>query len=108
MIHVVTRVLLSLAAVCLGLRTTSLLIPRVHPMLRMLIAILIGGALVVWTLRLCDRYQVHDLGLGLLLSLSPVGVYDLAKWWIRRSGGSPIGSGGSPIGSGGSSDPPAR
>jgi hypothetical protein len=87
MIHAGTLVLLSLAAVCLGLRTTSLLIPRVYPMLRMLIAIVIGAALVVWTLRLCDRYQVHDLGLGLLFSLAPVGVYDLARWWIRSRSG---------------------
>ena len=25
------------------------------------------------------------LGLGLLVSLSPVGVYDLVKWWYRRT-----------------------
>jgi hypothetical protein len=83
MIHFVSLVLLSLAGVCLGLRTTSLLIPRIHPILRMLIALPIGGAMVVWTMTLCDRYQVHDLGLGLFFALAPVGIYDLAKWWIR-------------------------
>jgi hypothetical protein len=35
-------------------------------------------------MQISDRYQVHDLGLGLLVSLAPVGVYDLVKWWLRR------------------------
>ena len=47
---------------------------------------IIGTILVVATLQICDRYHVHDLGLGLLVSLAPVGVFDLAKWWFRRSG----------------------
>jgi hypothetical protein len=83
MTRVVVDVLLALAAVSLGLRTTSLLIPRINPFVRLLAAGIIGGALVVGTLQICDRYQVHDLGLGVLVSLSPVGIYDVARWWIR-------------------------
>jgi hypothetical protein len=83
MIHAGLLALLSLAAVCLGLRTTSLLIPRVHPLLRLIVSIAIGAMFVIVTMQICDSYHVPDLGLGLLLSLSPVGIYDLAKWWIR-------------------------
>lgn len=75
--------LLALAAVSLGLRTTSVLIPGVHPLVRMLVSVIIGTACVMVTLQISDRYQVHDLGLGLLVSLSPAGVYDLVKWWYR-------------------------
>jgi hypothetical protein len=80
----VVGVLLGLAAVSLGLRTTSVLIPRVHPLLRLAVSSVIGTILVLATLQICDRYRVHDLGLGLLLSLAPVGIFDLAKWWFRR------------------------
>ena len=76
-------VLVALAAISLGLRTTSLLIPRVHPLARFIASAIIGWALATAILQACDRYQVHDLGLGLLVSLSPVGLYDLAKWWFR-------------------------
>ena len=76
--------LLALAAVSLGLRATSLLIPRLHPLVRLAASSVIGTILVVATLQVCDRYQVHDLGLGLLVSIAPVGVFDLAKWWFRR------------------------
>jgi len=84
MIHAGILVLLSLAALCLGLRTTSVLMPRIHPLLRLMISIALGAMFTIVTLQICDSYHVHDLGLGLLLSLSPVGIYDLAKWWIRR------------------------
>jgi glucan phosphoethanolaminetransferase (alkaline phosphatase superfamily) len=83
MTQFVVGVLLALAAASLGLRTTSVLIPRVHPLARMLVSILIGLVFVIVALQISDRYQVHDLGLGLLVSLSPVGVYDLTKWWFR-------------------------
>ena len=43
-----------------------------------------GSALVVGLMQVSDAYDTHDLGLGLLMSLAPVGVYDLAKWWFRR------------------------
>jgi hypothetical protein len=84
MILVVVGTLLALAAVSLGLRTTALLMPVVHANVRLIASSVIGTILVAATLQICDRYQVHDLGLGLLLSLSPVGVYDLAKWWFHR------------------------
>ena len=76
-------VLVALAAISLGLRTTSLLIPRVHPLARFIVSAVAGWLLVTAALQLCARYQVHDLGLGLLVSLAPIGVYDLAKWWLR-------------------------
>lgn len=85
MTALVTNFLLVLAACSLGLRATSVLMPRVNPWLRLVASLLIGGALVVWTLQTCARYQVYDMGLGLLVSLSPVGIFDLAKWWFRRS-----------------------
>lgn len=84
MILVVVGTLLALAAVSLGLRTTALLMPVAHANARLIVSSVIGTILVVAALQICDRYQVHDLGLGLLLSLSPVGVYDLAKWWFHR------------------------
>ena len=77
-------VLLALAALSLGLRATSLLLPRVNSLLRLAAAAIIGTILVLATLQISDRYRVHDLGLGLLLSLAPVGIFDLAKWWYRR------------------------
>jgi hypothetical protein len=75
--------LLALAALSLGLRITAVLIPRMHPLIRLVVSAIIGVALMMATLQISERYQVHDLGLGLLVSLSPVGVYDLAKWWFR-------------------------
>lgn len=83
MTAVFTWLLLALAAASLGLRITSVLIPAVHPVLRLVVSFVIGAALVVGSLRLADRYFVYDLGLGLLVSLFPVGVYDLAKWWFH-------------------------
>jgi hypothetical protein len=83
MTDVLVGVLVALAAISLGLRTTSVLIPRINPLLRFITSGVIGAVLTTATLQICDSYQVHDLGLGLLVSLSPVGVYDLAKWWLR-------------------------
>ena len=77
--------LLVLAALCLGLRTTSLIGPRLHPLIRLGLGLLIGGILTLAILELCRSYRVFELGLGLLVSLSPVGVFDLAKWWFRRN-----------------------
>jgi hypothetical protein len=75
---------LFLAAASLGLRIVSVLIgERFNAYVRLLMAVLIGEAIVMYALRLCDSYQVHDLGLGLLVSLAPVGIYDLARWWLR-------------------------
>jgi hypothetical protein len=76
--------LLALAGASLGLRTTSVLLDaRVHPLARFAVSVVIGAALVLATLEICDSYHVLDLGVGLLLSLSPVGVFDVAKWWFR-------------------------
>ena len=78
--------LLALAAVSLGLRTTAMLAgERLSPVTRLLIAIAIGGVLTTAMLQLSDAYDVFELGLGLLLSLSPVGLFDLTKWWFRWS-----------------------
>jgi hypothetical protein len=86
MIAVAVGVLLGLAALSLGLRVTSLLMSRANPILRLAVSSVIGTILVLATLQICDGYGVHDLGLGLLLSLSPVGLFDLAKWWFLRKG----------------------
>jgi hypothetical protein len=75
--------LLGLAAASLGLRTTSVLVPRMHPVVRLLVSLLIGSAFVTATLQLAENYLVYDMGLGLLLSLAPVGIFDLLKWWFR-------------------------
>ena len=83
MTFVFVRVLLALAGVSLGLRTTSVLIPRVHPVARLAASIIVGLVFVIVTMQLSNSYGVHDLGLGLLVSLSPVGLFDLAKWWFR-------------------------
>jgi ABC-type uncharacterized transport system permease subunit len=74
--------LLLLAAASLGLRTTSALRPRVHPLLRLVVALAAGAVLSLAFLQFCDSYRVFEFGLGLLISLSPVGVFDLAKWWF--------------------------
>lgn len=79
--------LLTLAALSLGLRTTSVLVsPRAHPLIRLGVSLVIGLTLTLAILELCRSYQVFELGLGLLVSLSPVGVFDVAKWWFRRDG----------------------
>jgi len=84
MIAAAVGVLLGLAALSLGLRVTSLLMSRANPLLRLAVSAVIGTILVMATLQISDRYHVHDLGLGLLVSLSPVGLFDLAKWWFLR------------------------
>jgi len=83
--------LLVLAAATLGLRTTAVLLsPRVHPLLRLAAAFALGWLFVAVILELARSYRVYELGLGLLLSLSPVGVFDLVKWGFRwRRGGIP-------------------
>jgi hypothetical protein len=74
--------LLVLAAVSLGLRTTSFLNARVHPVARMGLAMVVGGILSAAFLQFCDSYRVFEFGLGLLISLSPVGLFDAVKWWF--------------------------
>ena len=76
--------LVALAAISLGLRTTSVLLGRgVHPVGRLLLAMAAGTLITLVILELTESYGVFELGLGLLLSLSPVGVFDLLKWWFR-------------------------
>jgi hypothetical protein len=84
MIAVLQSALLALTAVSLGLRTTSVMTPRIHPLARLAIGFIIGSIFVMAAMQLAISYHLHDLGLGLLISLSPVGAFDLAKWWFRR------------------------
>jgi hypothetical protein len=85
MTSLVVALLLALASISLGLRTTSLYVSdRVHPVARLAMAVVNGGLMTALILQVCESYRVFELGFGLLLSLSPVGIYDLLKWWFRR------------------------
>lgn len=76
--------LLVAAAVTLGLRTTTVLDGReVHPVDRLALALVAGVALVWVGLAVSTRYRAFEAGLGLLVSLAPVGVYDLLRWYHR-------------------------
>ena len=76
--------LVALAAISLGLRTTAVLLgPTIHPLGRLLLSIAAGALITMVIFELADSYGVFELALGLLLSLSPVGVFDLAKWWFK-------------------------
>jgi hypothetical protein len=83
MIAVLQGFLLALTALSLGLRTTSVIQGRVHPVARLVLAAIIGSMFVMTAMQIAMRNDLHDLGLGLLLSLSPVGVFDVLKWWFR-------------------------
>lgn len=81
----VLTVLLTLASITLGLRTTSLYVSdHLHPVARLGLAFFTGGLMTALILQVCSSYRVLELGLGLLFSLSPVGVYDLARWWFTK------------------------
>lgn len=81
---IVIIVLLSLTAATLGLRTVAaFLSPGVHPLVRMVLGLIVGGVLSVAFLQFCDRYRVLEFGLGLLISLSPAGLFDVTRWWFR-------------------------
>lgn len=76
--------LVALAAISLGLRTTAVLLgPEVHPLGRLALSIAAGTLITLVILEIADRYGVFELALGLLLSLSLVGLFDLTKWWFR-------------------------
>lgn len=76
--------LVALAAISLGLRTTAVLLgPAIHSPGRLLLSVAAGALITMVILELADSYGVFELALGLLLSLSPVGVFDLAKWWFK-------------------------
>jgi len=88
MTSLVLAALLALASISLGLRTTSLYVSdRMHPVARLALAVVTGGLMTALILQVCENYRVFELGLGLMLSLSPAGLYDLAKWWFRRRRG---------------------
>jgi hypothetical protein len=74
--------LLLLAALSLGLRTTTYIGETMHPVMRLVLALLIGIVLTMAFLELCRNNELFELGLGLLVSLSPVGLFDGAKWWF--------------------------
>lgn len=76
--------LVALAAISLGLRMTAVLLGwEVHPVGRLVLSIAAGTLITLVILEAADSYGVFELALGLVLSLSPVGVFDLAKWWFR-------------------------
>lgn len=79
--------LLALAALSLGLRTTAVLTPGVHPVGRLLLSLIIGVVMSLALLEVCRSYRLFEFGLGSLVSLSPVGLFDLAKWWFRWRNG---------------------
>ncbi|MEY4634683.1 MAG: hypothetical protein RJA55_481 [Acidobacteriota bacterium] len=84
---VVLVLLVTLAGLSLGLRTTSVLLPpQTHPLDRMALSIVAGTLWTAVVLEASNSYRVFDLGLGLMLSLSPVGVFDVTKWWFRSRG----------------------
>lgn len=83
MTSVATGALVALAALSLGLRTSSVLTNRIHPIARLVVAAIVGAIFTAVVLQLSEQYHVYDMGLGLLVSLSPVGIFDLAKWWFR-------------------------
>lgn len=76
--------LLALAAVSVGLRLTSFLAARIHRAARLALALVVGAIVTTAFLQFCDSYRVFEFGLGLLISLSPVGLFDLTKWWFLR------------------------
>ena len=76
--------LLALAALSLGLRATAVFAGgATHPLARFAAAAIVGSVITGAFLQLCDRYGMPQLAWGLLLSLSPVGMFDVAKWWFR-------------------------
>ena len=80
--------LVALAAISIGLRTAGVWLgPEVHPLGRLVLSIAAGTLITLVILELAKSYRVPEVALGLLISLSPVGVFDLLKWWFwwRRS-----------------------
>ena len=79
--------LVTLAGLSLGLRTTSVLIAsEVHPLDRMALSILFGALWTALVFEVSNSYRIFDFGLGLMLSLSPAGMFDVTKWWFRSRG----------------------
>ena len=79
--------LLAAASLSLGLRATALFLAEpVHPMDRLVLAAISGGLITAVILQVSASCRVFELGLGLVLSLSPVGPFDLTKWWFKSRG----------------------
>jgi hypothetical protein len=79
--------LVLLAGLSLGLRTTSMLIDAgAHPLDRLAVAVIAGSLWTAVVLEVSSSYRVFDFGLGLMLSLSPAGLFDFTKWWFRSRG----------------------
>jgi hypothetical protein len=79
--------LVLLAGLSLGLRTTSVLMDSAaHPLDRMALSIIAGALWTAVVFEVSDNYRIFDFGLGLMLSLSPVGLFDVTKWWFRSRG----------------------
>ncbi len=84
---VLLALLVILAGLCLGLRTTSVMLPlTVHPLDRLALSIIAGAIWTAVVFDVANRYRIYDFGLGLMLSLSPAGVFDITKWWFRSRG----------------------
>lgn len=84
---VVLVLLVALAGLSLGLRTTSVLIsPAAHPLDRMALSVIAGALWTAVVFEAAESYRIFDFGLGLMLSLSPVGIFDATKWWFRSRG----------------------
>jgi hypothetical protein len=79
--------LVILAGLSLGLRTTSVVMdPGAHPLDRLTLAIIAGALWTAVVLEVSSSYRIFDFGLGLMLSLSPAGLFDVTKWWFRSRG----------------------
>ncbi len=84
---VVVVLLVTLAGLCLGLRTTSVMLPLSgHPLDRLALSIVAGAIWTAVVFDVANSYRIDDFGLGLMLSLSPAGLFDLTKWWFRSRG----------------------
>lgn len=79
--------LVMLAGLSLGLRTASLVMDADgHPLDRLAVAIIAGTLWTAVVLEVSSSYRIFDFGLGLMLSLSPAGLFDVTKWWFRSRG----------------------
>jgi hypothetical protein len=84
---VLVAALLAAASISLGLRATSLFVDdRVHPMDRLALATIAGALITAVILQVFASYRLSEFAVGMLLSLSPVGPFDLIKWWFRSRG----------------------
>lgn len=84
---IVVVLLVTLAGLSLGLRTTSVMLnPVLHPLDRLACAIIAGGIWTAVVFEVANSYRIYDFGLGLMLSLSPAGLFDITKWWFRSRG----------------------